>query len=77
MLIVDGPLVQTRDHSMAEQSKNYRYATDHQVVIDADTRRVVVVGKPLPGNRNDCRACDGVHHAIRGIAGPHHLNFAG
>jgi hypothetical protein len=24
------------------------------VVIDADTRRVV--GRPLPGNRNDCRA---------------------
>ncbi|MBM7442931.1 hypothetical protein JOC24_006377 [Streptomyces sp. HB132] len=27
-----------------------------QVVIDADTRRVVVVGRPLPGNRNDCKA---------------------
>jgi hypothetical protein len=27
-----------------------------QVVIDADTRLVVVVGLPLPGNRNDCRA---------------------
>jgi hypothetical protein len=26
------------------------------VVIDADTHRVVVIGKPLPGNRNDCRA---------------------
>jgi hypothetical protein len=28
----------------------------HQVVIDADTRLVVVVGQPLPGNRNDRKA---------------------
>lgn len=55
VLIVDGTLVPTRDHSVAEQSKNYRYSTNHQVVIDADTR-LVVVGWPLPGNRNDCRA---------------------
>ena len=26
------------------------------MVIDADTRLVVVVGRLLPGNRNDCRA---------------------
>jgi hypothetical protein len=26
------------------------------VVIDADTRQVVAVGRPLSGNRNDCRA---------------------
>jgi hypothetical protein len=56
VLIVDGTLVPTRDHSIAEQSKNYRYSTNHQVVIDADTRLVVAVGRPLPGNRNDCRA---------------------
>jgi hypothetical protein len=56
VLIVDGTLVPTRDHTVAEQSKNYRYSTNHQVVIDADTRLVVVVGKPLRGNRNDCRA---------------------
>ncbi len=36
------------------QSKNYRYSTNHQVVIDADTRLVVVVDRPLPGNSNDC-----------------------
>jgi hypothetical protein len=54
--IVDGTLVPTRDHEIAEQSKNYRYSTNHQVVIDADTRLVVVVGRPLPGNRNDCKA---------------------
>ncbi|GAA2810779.1 hypothetical protein GCM10010441_39300 [Kitasatospora paracochleata] len=56
MLIVDGTLVPTRDHTIAEQSKNYRYSTNHQVVIDAHTRLVVVVGKPLRGNRNDCKA---------------------
>jgi hypothetical protein len=44
------------DHNIAEQSKNYRYSTNHQVVIDADTRLVVAVGRPLPGNRNDFKA---------------------
>lgn len=44
-----------RDHAIAEQSKNYRYSTNHQVVIDADTRCVVTVGRPVPGNRNDCK----------------------
>lgn len=56
VLIVDGTLVPTRDHSIAEQSKNYRYSTNHQVVVDAHTRLVVTVGTPLPGNRNDCKA---------------------
>ncbi|MFI6251676.1 transposase [Streptomyces sp. NPDC051016] len=56
VLIADGTLVPTRDHAVAEQSKNYRYSTNHQVVIEADTRLIVVVGRPLPGNRNDCKA---------------------
>lgn len=56
VLIVDGTLVPTRDHTVAEQSKNYRYSTNHQVVIDADSRLVVAVGRPLQGNRNDCKA---------------------
>ncbi|GGZ77166.1 hypothetical protein GCM10010344_50240 [Streptomyces bluensis] len=55
VLIVDGTLVPTRDHSVAEQSKNDRYSTAHQVVIDADTRRVVVVGRPVPGTWHDSR----------------------
>lgn len=42
VLIVDGTLVPTRDHAVAEQSKNYRYSTNHQVVINADTRLVVL-----------------------------------
>lgn len=56
VLIVDGTLVPTGDHTVAKQSKNYRYSTNHQVVIDADSRLVVVIGRPLPGNRNDCKA---------------------
>ncbi|MFF6880024.1 transposase [Streptomyces sp. NPDC012474] len=56
VLIVDGTLVPTRDHTVAAQSKNYRYSTNHQVVIDADTRLVVTVCRPVPGNRNDCKA---------------------
>lgn len=36
VLIVDGTLVPTRDHAIAAQSKNYRYSTNHRVVIDAD-----------------------------------------
>ncbi len=47
VLIVDGTLVPARDHTIAEQSKNYRYSTNHQVVV---------VGRPLAGNRNDCKA---------------------
>ncbi len=56
VLIVDGALIPISDHTIAERSKNYRYATNHQVVIDADTHLVVVVGQPLAGNRNDCKA---------------------
>jgi Transposase DDE domain/Helix-turn-helix of DDE superfamily endonuclease len=55
VLIADGTLVPTRDHTVAEQSKNYRYSTARQVVIDADTRLAVVVGRPLPGNRHPSR----------------------
>jgi hypothetical protein len=50
--IVDGTLVPTRDHTVAASSKNYRYSTNMQVMIDAATRLVVAVGQPQPGNRN-------------------------
>jgi hypothetical protein len=65
VLIVDGTLVPTRDRSVAAQSKNHRYSTNHRVVICADTR-LVVVGRPLPGNRNDCKAWEesGVKAAV-------------
>lgn len=36
--------------------RNDRSSTNHQVSIDADTRLVVAVGKPVPDNHNDCRA---------------------
>lgn len=44
VLIVDGTLVPTRDHTIAERSRNHRYSTDHRVVArrprspTADTR---------------------------------------
>jgi hypothetical protein len=73
VLIVDGTLVPTRDHTVAERSKNYRYSTNHQVVIDADTRLIVVVGQPLAGNRNDCKASEesGAKTAVTGLVIPH------
>ena len=52
---MDGTLIATRDRAIAEQSKNYRYSTNHQVVIDADTRLLVVIGQFLSGNRSDAR----------------------
>ncbi|MFD8396778.1 transposase [Streptomyces sp. NPDC059680] len=66
--IVDGTLVPTRDRSVAASSKNYRYSTNLQVVIDANSRLVVAIGLPLPGSRNDCRAFteSGVDRVCRG-----------
>ncbi|MEU6038976.1 transposase family protein, partial [Actinomadura sp. NPDC047616] len=58
------------DRKVTAQSKNYRYSVNMQVVIDANTRLVVVVGQPVPGNHNDCtafrdwgagQACRGAH----------------
>ena len=51
--IVDGTLIPTGDHTLAARSKNYRYSTNLQVAIDADTRLAVALGDPQPGNRND------------------------
>ncbi|MEU9419826.1 transposase [Streptomyces sp. NPDC051000] len=42
-------------HPGAHTVEELRGTTNHQVVTDADTRLVVVVGRPLPGNRNDCK----------------------
>ena len=54
VLIVDGTLVPTRDHTIAEQSKNYRYSTNHQVVIDFTTANgVAALSVPQPAG-----ACD-------------------
>jgi Helix-turn-helix of DDE superfamily endonuclease len=51
--IVDGTLIPTRDRRLAAPSKNYRYSTNLQVAIDANSRLVVALGDPRPGNRND------------------------
>lgn len=68
VLIVDGTLVPTHDRSRSASSKNYRYSTNLQVVIDANTRLTVAIGRPTPGNRNDCRAYrdSGVDQQCRG-----------
>jgi Transposase DDE domain/Helix-turn-helix of DDE superfamily endonuclease len=69
VLIVDGTLVPTHDRSVSASSKNYRYSVNMQVVIDADTRLVVAVGRPVPGSHNDCTAFrdSGVDRACRGV----------
>lgn len=54
--IVDGTLVPTRDRRVAAPSKNYRYSTNLQVAIDADSRLVIAISKPQPVNRNDTTA---------------------
>ncbi|MFJ6645929.1 transposase [Streptomyces sp. NPDC091290] len=54
VLIVDGTLVPATIRSPS--SRRTTGIPPDQVVIDADTRLVVAVGRPLPGNRNDCRA---------------------
>lgn len=56
------------DRSVAASSKDYRYSTNLQVVIDANSRLVVAIGLPLPGSRNECRAFteSGVDRACRG-----------
>ncbi len=51
MLIVDGTLVPTRDHTVTASSTNYRYTTTRPVVTDAAIRLVVAIGQPQPGNR--------------------------
>ncbi|MDT0449942.1 transposase [Streptomyces hesseae] len=56
VLVVDGTLVPTRDRSVAASSKNHRYSTNVQVLIKAETKLVLAVGRPMPGNHNDCIA---------------------
>ncbi|MEU3568600.1 transposase [Kitasatospora sp. NPDC036755] len=56
VVIVDGPLVPTQDRSVAAPSKNYQHSANLQILIDAHTRIVLAVGRPVPGNRNGCQA---------------------
>ncbi len=68
VLTVDGTLVPTHDRTVTAPSKNYRNSVNIQVVIDAGTRLVVAVGRPVPGNHNDCTAYrdSGADTACRG-----------
>jgi hypothetical protein len=56
VLSVDSTLVSTHDRRRSATSKNHRLLVNMRVVIDANTRLTVAVGRPTPGNRNDCRA---------------------
>ena len=51
--IIDGTLIPAHDQSITAISKNYRRSVNAQVIICADRRRVVTVGRCWPGNRND------------------------
>jgi DDE superfamily endonuclease/Helix-turn-helix of DDE superfamily endonuclease len=66
--LVDGTLVPLRDRTLAARSRNYRYSANVQIAIHANTRLVVALGEPLPGNRNDCRAYrdSGIDQALAG-----------
>ncbi|MEV5576633.1 transposase [Spirillospora sp. NPDC052269] len=63
---MDGTLVPTRDRTITASSKNYRFSVNMQVMIDANTRLVTAVGRPVPGNHNDCTAYrdSGVEKAV-------------
>jgi hypothetical protein len=54
VLIVDGTLVPVHDRTVTASPKNYRYSVNMQMVIDANTRLAVAVGRPAPANHNDC-----------------------
>lgn len=84
VLIVDDTLVPTRDHTVAEQSKNYRYFTNHQQAHNKSHKQVRTRVEHTFARMKtwkilrDCRLKgDGVHHAMRGIARLHNLALAG
>ncbi len=53
--IVDGTLIPVRDRGVGASSRNYRFSANVQVIVDAETRRVVAT-RPVPGNTADARA---------------------
>ncbi len=83
VLVVDGTLVPVHDRTVTASSKKHRYSANMQVVIDAKTRLMVAVGRPVPGNHNDCTvfrdsgadtACRGAHvMADGGYQGNQHV----
>ena len=68
MLIVGGTLVPTRDHSVAEQSKNQVRARIEHTFARMKGWKIL----------RDCRLKGhGVHHAMLGIARLHNLALTG
>jgi Transposase DDE domain len=51
--IIDGTLIPVHDQSITAISKNYRRSVNTQILINANNRRVMAVGRCWPGNRND------------------------
>ncbi|MFD7026418.1 transposase [Streptomyces sp. NPDC059917] len=50
-------LITVLRHEGADEVRRGRpWSLSLVVVIDADSRQVVLVGRPMPGNRNDCKA---------------------
>ncbi len=75
VLIVDGTLVPTHDHSVAEQSK-----TSHVVERSSPRSRVEHAFARMKSWKilRDCRLKgDGVHHAMLGVARLYNLALAG
>ncbi|WP_369275841.1 transposase family protein [Streptomyces sp. R11] len=54
--IVDGTLIPVRDRSVAASSRNYRFSTNVQVIVDAETRLVIAAARPVPGTTTDAHA---------------------
>jgi hypothetical protein len=54
--IVDGTLVPVRDRKVGASSRNYRFSTNVQVIMDAEPRLVVTAARPVPGNTDDAKA---------------------
>jgi len=55
--IVDGTLLPVRDRTVGASSRNYRFSAIVQVVVNAETRRVVTAARPVRGNTADAKAC--------------------
>ncbi|MGY3334880.1 hypothetical protein ACVW0K_000979 [Streptomyces filamentosus] len=51
--IVDGTLIPVRDRKVGASSRNHRFSANVQVIIDADTRLVIALARPAPGNKAD------------------------
>ncbi len=53
---MDGTLVPVRDRKVAASSRDYRFSANVQVIIDADSRLVIALARPVPENKADTHA---------------------